>query len=170
MATVNDTRIRQILAALDEARTLSEERPEDRDYNLLRARAPIHQLRNQLLPTVGEPAMSEFPPLIYVDLIKDEPLNIEQYRTQYHYGYGAEQEKELRSAYNGRYLKKFQPWRVLIKSGDNQEPLFRSTESYFHEADARHAVDLAFGPGSNVYLRASEKGNELLRAAVPNAE
>jgi hypothetical protein len=92
--------------------------------------------------------MSEFAPLIYVDLaytpFVESPLK----------GHGPDPARH-------------QPWRLLIKSGDNQKPLFRSTESYFNRDDAIHAAELAFGSGSNVYLREAEHGNRVLRMAVP---
>lgn len=61
---------------------------------------------------------------------------------------------------------RWQPWSILIRSGDNNEPLFRSTESYTNRGDAVHAIGLAFGPGSNVYLRQSEQGNQPIRMAA----
>lgn len=45
------------------------------------------------------------------------------------------------------------------------EPGDVGTERYLHRADAIHAAELAFGSGSNVYLRESEHGNVLLRLA-----
>jgi len=100
-------------------------------------------------------------PLVYVDLIKEPPKTYGQFvaahpARRFAAGAGA--------AYR-TYIDNFQPWRVLIRSGDNYEPLFRSTERYFNEADARHAIELAFGPGSNVYLRQAEHGNVELRLA-----
>lgn len=87
-----------------------------------------------------------FPPLIYVDL---------------------EHTPELPDVHTGR---RWQGWRILIRSGDNNEPLFKSTEAYTNEADAKHAIDLAFGPGSNVYLRQSEQGNQVVRMAATDTE
>lgn len=60
---------------------------------------------------------------------------------------------------------RWQPWRIVIRSGDNFAPLFKSTESYTNQDDAKHAIDLAFGPGSNVYLRQSEQGDQVIRWA-----
>lgn len=105
--------------------------------------------------------MSEFPPLIYVDLIKDQPLPREEYVPDHR----VETKGEWDAAYR-QYVERFQPFRLLVKSGDNQEPLFRSTEAYFNKADAIHAAHLAFGSGSNVYLRQHEKGNQNLRMAA----
>ncbi len=92
-------------------------------------------------------------PLIFVDLIKSELAPREKFPTA-----TDEQYREM--------VDHFQPWRLLVVSGDNHEPLFRSTESYFNRADAIHAAELAFGSGSNVYLREAECGNVLLRLAV----
>jgi hypothetical protein len=105
--------------------------------------------------------MSEFPPLIYVDLVRDEPFT----RDEYSLMRAGDDVDDIALAY-AKYLEHFQPWRLLIKSGDNQEPLFRSTESYFNRADAIHAAELAFGAGSNVYLREAEHGNRVLRMSV----
>lgn len=107
--------------------------------------------------------MSEFPPLIYVDLIEEKPKSIETRPSWYPEG-------EKRQAEYQKYLDGFQPWRIAIKSGDNRKALFRSTERYFNKADALHAIQLAFGTGSNVYLRQKEHGDVPLRMAVPNAE
>jgi hypothetical protein len=95
-------------------------------------------------------------PLIYVDLIEDKPMTMEEFIAS-----GNVVTNELYR----RYLDRFQPWRLLIKSGDNQEPLFKSTECYFNKADAVHAAEIAFGSSSNVYLRQSEHGNTMLRLA-----
>lgn len=62
---------------------------------------------------------------------------------------------------------RWQGWRTLVKSGDNEEPLFVSSEAYINRGDAIHAAGLAFGDHSNVYLRESEHGNALLRLARP---
>lgn len=104
----------------------------------------------------------EFPPLIYCDLVRDEPMTREEFVEKVPVLRNATQ---LEPSYQA-YLERHQPWRLLIKSGDNQEPLFRSTESYFNRADAIHAADLAFGAGSTVFLREREHGNMELRRAV----
>lgn len=112
--------------------------------------------------------MSEFPPLIYVDLVADKPQSYAEWVGLAPDGYPSpEVITGERKANYRRYIDDFQPWRILIKSGDNQEPLFRSTESYFNKADAEHAAHLAFGAGSNVYLRQAEHGNQVLRMATP---
>lgn len=99
------------------------------------------------------------PPVIYVDIIEDKPDSQAEFKI-----------KHLPKMPGGKayqqYLDHFQPFRVLVKSGDNEEPLFRSTERYFNNADAIHAIELAFGTSSNVYLRQHETGNQLLRPAT----
>jgi hypothetical protein len=110
--------------------------------------------------------VSEFPPLVYVDLIEDEPKTIEEFWEKWPAEVDDSPEAtSLREEVYKTYLKRFQPWRLLILSGGNYEPLFRSTESYFNREDARYAAELAFGNGTNVYLREHEKGNQILRMA-----
>jgi hypothetical protein len=92
--------------------------------------------------------MSEFPPLIYVDLI-----NVP--------------EPKSRKLIPGR--PRWQPWRVVILSGDNQRRLFRGSERWTNKQDALDAISLVFGSGSNVYLRMAETGNLALRYAVPTS-
>jgi hypothetical protein len=103
-------------------------------------------------------------PLIYVDLVVDAPMTREEFR-QHSVVSGAKWPNGELDAEYQKYRDRHQPWRLLIKSGDNQEPLFRSTESYFNRADAIHAAELAFGNKSNVYLRQHEAGNQVLRMA-----
>jgi hypothetical protein len=104
--------------------------------------------------------MSESP-VIYVDLIEEQPQTRELYDRKRAYTSDRTDEKYA------QYLAKFQPWRVVVKSGDNQKALFRSTERYFNRSDAIHAAELAFADRSNVYLREAEQGNRVLRMAVP---
>lgn len=101
----------------------------------------------------------EFPPLVYVDLIEIEPMTFDQHSDRYR-GFADPQ------ARYAAYLDKFQPWRVVVKSGDNQRKMFRSTERYFNRADALHAIELCFANKSNVYLREAEKGIRPLRMAA----
>ncbi len=89
-------------------------------------------------------------PLIYVDLIKSHPAPREKFPSM-----TDERYREL--------VERYQPWRLLILSGDNHEPMFRSTERYFNRADALHAAELAFGANSNVWLRESEHESRALR-------
>lgn len=95
--------------------------------------------------------------LIYVVLIEDRMLTMDEFIAT-----GA----VITKAKYQSYAENFQPWRLLVKSGDNHRDLFKSTESYFNEADARHAAHIAFGPNSNVYLRHAEQGDEELRLAT----
>lgn len=101
--------------------------------------------------------------LIYVDLIESQPDTLEEFSA-----------KMKSAAWDGGphreyadYLAKFQPWRSVIRSGDNQEPLFKSTERYFNQADAIHAIRIAFGNNAEVYLRriGQDVGDECLRTA-----
>lgn len=101
--------------------------------------------------------------LIFVDLVRDEPLSAEDWHAKYDESFG-EIAEDGDPDYR-QYVDRFQAFRLLIISGDNRQPLFRSTESYFNRADAIHAAEIAFGSASNVYLREVEHGNELLRLA-----
>jgi len=100
-------------------------------------------------------------PLIYVDLIKEVPLHQDSFAKLNELD---ETSEGFQDSYRA-YRLAFQPWRLVVKSGGNQKVLFRSTERYFNEADARHAADIAFGPQSNVYLRQAEHRNVALRLA-----
>lgn len=102
------------------------------------------------------------PPLIYVDLIEDAPKSKSAFAAD---DYSGEDVYHLDEHYQEYLDTKFQPFRVLVKSGGNQAALFRSTERYFNKADAIHAIELAFGDQSNVYLRQHETGNQVLRMA-----
>lgn len=101
--------------------------------------------------------------LIYVDLIEEKLLDREEWWDEVR-GKEFPTEADIDNAYRA-YRLAFQPWRILVKSGDNYKALFKSTERYNNEADARHAADIAFGPHSNVYLRQAEHGNVALRMA-----
>lgn len=48
---------------------------------------------------------------------------------------------------------RWQPWSVMVRSGDNHHVLFRSSERYTNEEDAVRAAEIAFGMNSNVWLR-----------------
>lgn len=103
--------------------------------------------------------------LIYVDVVEDEPQTRDEFFANWpQVEIDPDYEALCEKVYQ-QYLDRFQPFRVAIKSGDNEEPLFRSTESYFNRADAKHAARIGFGRGSNVYLRQHEQGNEELRLA-----
>lgn len=101
--------------------------------------------------------------LVYVDLIKETPDTLDRF-TEAHPG----TDGELVESLYRKYLAGFQPYRVLIKSGDNEEPLFRSTERYFNRGDAVNAIRIGFDNHSNVYLREAEVGNQELRLAQDN--
>jgi hypothetical protein len=89
---------------------------------------------------------NEFPPLIYVDLIEVR-------------------EPKARKLL-GPVRTRWQPWRVSILSGNNMRRLFRGSERWTNRQDALDAIALAFGGGSNVYLREAEHGNQVLRMAA----
>lgn len=111
--------------------------------------------------------MSAAASLIYVDLVKDEPQSLSRFaqKNGWPADTTAEQNDTLAISYQA-YLDRFQPFRLLIVSGDNHKPLFRSAESYFNRGDAVHAAQIAFGNQSNVYLREPEHGDVQLRLAA----
>jgi hypothetical protein len=90
--------------------------------------------------------MSEFPPVIFVDL---------EYVP----------EPKARKLIPGR--SRWQPWRVVILAAGNMKTLFRGSERWTNKQDALDAITLAFGDRSNVFLRQAEVGNQVLRRAVP---
>lgn len=100
------------------------------------------------------------PAVIYIDLIKDEPMT----RGEWIIENPSRDPDYIETGYK-QYLDRFQPWRWNAKREGNFEVMARG-ESYFNEADARHAIDELFAAGSNVYLRQHEKGNEPLRMAT----
>lgn len=66
-----------------------------------------------------------------------------------------------------RLAGRTQRWRWTARSGDNQEILAVTSESYLHRQDAVDAIFLLFGDDANVYMRAVEHGNVELRLAKP---
>lgn len=88
--------------------------------------------------------MSEFPPVVYVDI-----------------------KQALSSIIPGR---RQQRWHWVAKSAGNQRVLARSSERYTNRGDALYAVALLFSSASTVYLREAEHGNQLLRQAAPDAD
>lgn len=56
-----------------------------------------------------------------------------------------------------------QRWRWRAINGDNGRVLGISSEAYTNRGDALAAVKQLFGSYSDVYLRGSDQGNELLR-------
>lgn len=103
-------------------------------------------------------------PLIFCDLIEEKPRPRETFMVD---SYLSDQIIDQEYA---DYLEHFQPWRILILSGDNHKELFRSTERYFNKADAEHAIDIAFANKSNVYLRQAETGDIELRLATDTTQ
>lgn len=83
--------------------------------------------------------MSEFPPVIFVD-IKQAPLS--------------------------RLPGRPQRWYWVAKSAGNQKKLARSSERYTNRGDCLYVTAQLFGPATNVYLREAEHGNQTLRMAV----
>lgn len=100
-------------------------------------------------------------PLIFVDIIREEPLPQDEWELDEVF----EPNEDIDGAYRA-YRLAFEPWRVLVRSGDNQEPLFRSTERYGEERTALHAAEIAFGQRSDVYLRQKGRGSVALRLAA----
>lgn len=108
---------------------------------------------------------AESAPLIYADLIEEHPLHFDSWcETEGFTSISQVDLPKVEGSYRA-YRIAFQPFRVLIKSGDNNRTLFRSSERYFNKADAIHAAEIVLGSRSNVYLRQREHGNELLRLA-----
>lgn len=60
-------------------------------------------------------------------------------------------QEQVEAAYNA-YRQHHQPWRWIAKSAGNNEPLAKSTESYFNEDDCRHAIGLLFGSATPARL------------------
>ncbi len=58
-----------------------------------------------------------------------------------------------------------QRWRWTARNGGNGRVLAVSSENYTNRADAVSAITQLFGNSSNIYLRASQEGNQLLRLA-----
>lgn len=99
-------------------------------------------------------------PVIFVDLVEEKPLS----RPIFDETYGVTDDAGEK-AYRD-YLARFQPWRVIVRSGGNSKILFRSSERYFNERDAFHAARIAFGPDSDVYLRQANADNVELRRGL----
>lgn len=103
-------------------------------------------------------------PVIFVDLIKDEPLTREEYANARNHGLLSAAEADEDYAH---YLNNFQPWRWHCENAGNHKVL-SSGEGYFNEADALENIGQQFGISTMVYLRRAEHGNQLLRSAYPN--
>lgn len=89
--------------------------------------------------------MSEFPPVVYVDLFQSED------------------DKQ-----RGPKTPRPQLWRWRAFNAGNFKRLAVSSEAYTNRQDCIDAIEQLFGPGSNVYLREHEKGNQPLRMAYPS--
>lgn len=87
-------------------------------------------------------------PIIIVDLIEDEPKK----RREFYLERPGQDVSDIELAYR-QYLERFQPWRWVAKRAGNNEPLAKSTESYFNKSDCWDAIGLLFGPGSAVVAR-----------------
>lgn len=70
---------------------------------------------------------------------------------------------QSRQRYAAKVSGRPQTWRWRALSEGNRKKLASSGEAYTNLADLLHAVNLLFGPGSNVYLRQHEQGNQPLR-------
>jgi uncharacterized protein YegP (UPF0339 family) len=71
--------------------------------------------------------------------------------------------------YQSRPRKLFgraQTWRWKALNGNNFRVLAASSEAYTNRSDAVDAIEQLFGATSNVYLRQTEHGNQLLRLAA----
>ncbi|WP_136246066.1 hypothetical protein [Mycobacterium intracellulare] len=90
-------------------------------------------------------AAPEESPLIYVDLYQ--------------------QEVPTATTLTHIVLKRPRPqrWRWRAINGGNGRVLAISSEAYTNQADALAAVTQLFGSNSDVYLRSSNQGNQLLR-------
>lgn len=63
-------------------------------------------------------------------------------------------------------VKRHQPWRFFVKSGDNWKTLAISSERYTNKQDALDAIELLFGPDTVVSLRESKIPDNGLRDFV----
>lgn len=70
--------------------------------------------------------------------------------------------KRSRTIFPGRP----QRWYWVALNGNNFQPLARSSENYTNRQDCLDTVGQLFGAESNVYLRETEKGNQMLRLAA----
>lgn len=64
-----------------------------------------------------------------------------------------------------KLLGRAQTWRWRALNGNNRRVLAASSEAYTNQADALAAITELFGTASNVYLRQTEQGDQLLRLA-----
>lgn len=72
-------------------------------------------------------------------------------------------ERERPYDYDDESKGRFQPFRIVVRSGGNNKVLFRSSEAYTNEADAENAAIIAFGAATTVTLRRMGEPNRVLR-------
>ena len=101
-------------------------------------------------------------PVLYLDLIEREPKTLEEFGDDVDEPY--DDVDALKAAYR-QYRDRFQPFRLVLKSAGNNEPLMWG-ESYFHREDALSTAHLVGSWETTVFLREAEHGNVLLRQAV----
>lgn len=110
----------------------------------------------------------EFAPVIYVDLIKDTPLSLDEWKAQHPAFDPCDDDPDYLAAVADAYAEyrdRFQPWHWHAKREGNFE-IVAQGERYFNESDAQHNIDILFRDKSNVYLRQHEQGNQPLRMAA----
>lgn len=101
-------------------------------------------------------------PVVYVDLIEDKPLSLEEYKILHP---SDASDANYEAAYRS-YRENFQPHRWNAKSAGNFE-IEGHGERYFNAADSEKTVRQLFDQNTIVYLRKPEHGNEMLRDAYP---
>jgi hypothetical protein len=99
-------------------------------------------------------------PLVWVDLVYDEPMTLVQFWRRPDPGFCDDIEEAWQ-----RYKLDYQPWSLVVRVGDDPEPLFRSTKSYRDKTAAEQDAETVFGRGSSVYLRQPGGAKETLRMA-----
>ena len=104
----------------------------------------------------------------FVDLIEEQPLDLEAFVAKEvgedRVDAALKYDREFFESEHAEYVAAHQPWRIVI-AAHNGEPLFRSTERYKDERDARRAIDIAFGANTNVWLRQEGKERVAVRVA-----
>lgn len=78
------------------------------------------------------------PPLVWIDLYQTKP---------------------------NRVFRRPQTWRWRALNAGNGRVLGNSADAYTNKADAVSAIQQLFGTSSNIYLRQTEQGNQVLRMA-----
>jgi uncharacterized protein YegP (UPF0339 family) len=59
-----------------------------------------------------------------------------------------------------------QRWRWVARNASNHKVMARSSERYTNKQDCLDAISQLFSPGTTVYLRQAEHGDECLRLAT----